>query len=229
MATYVLCHGGWAGGWQWKEVAGRLRAEGHEVYTPTFTGLGDRSHLLNRSIDLNTYIQDLVMVLRYEDLHDVTLVGYSMSGIVISGAAEQAPERIQRLVYLDAYLVEDGQSFADLVGPEIMGYVRGAAEAYGDGWLVPHNPPDADRRVPMPLAVCYTTIPQKNPLANQLPRTFIYCTRGGEDIGPLHIPIDMAAEKVQNLPNWKYVEIKSGHMPMWTEPEKLVEVLTANL
>ena len=105
MATYVLCQGGWAGGWQWREVATLLRAAGHEVYTPTFTGLGERVHLAHPEIDLHTHIEDILMVLHYEDLHGVILVGYSGSGPVISGVAEKAAERIGHLVYLDAFVL----------------------------------------------------------------------------------------------------------------------------
>ena len=94
MATYLLVHGGCAGGWQWRAVATRLRAAGHDVYTPTLTGLGERVHLANPAIDLETHIQDILMVLDYEDLHDVILVGYSYSGMMVTAMAERAPEFI---------------------------------------------------------------------------------------------------------------------------------------
>jgi pimeloyl-ACP methyl ester carboxylesterase len=100
MAKFVLCHGGWAGGWQWQGVASLLRAKGHEVFTPTFTGLGERVHLTNPDIDLNTYILDILMVLKFEDIRDGILLGYSISGPVITGVAEEAVERIAHLVYL---------------------------------------------------------------------------------------------------------------------------------
>ena len=116
MATFVLVHGGWAGGWQWREVAGLLRAAGHEVFTPTLTGLGERVHLANPDIGLDTHIQDILMVLEYEELRDVILVGYSYSGMVITGVAELAPERISQLIYLDAFVPQDGQSMLDNAG-----------------------------------------------------------------------------------------------------------------
>ena len=104
MATFVLVHGGWAGGWQWREVASLLRAAGHDVFTPTLTGLGERVHLASPDVGLDTHIQDILMVLEYEELRDVILVGYSYSGMVITGVAERAPERLAHLVYLDAYV-----------------------------------------------------------------------------------------------------------------------------
>ena len=127
MATFVLCHGGWAGGWQWREVASWVRSAGHAVFTPTFTGLGERVHLTSPEVDLNTYIQDIPMALKYEDLSEVILVGYSISGPVITGVAEKAVERIGHLVYLDAYVLADGQSVADQVGAEIMAGLEQAA------------------------------------------------------------------------------------------------------
>jgi pimeloyl-ACP methyl ester carboxylesterase len=225
MATYVLCHGGWTGGWQWREVATLLRHEGHTVFTPTFTGSGERSHLASPDIDLNTYIQDIVMVLKYEDLHDVILVGYSLSGLAITGAAEQAAERLSHLVYVDAYVLRDGESLADQLGPQIMAGLEQQAEQYGEGWRLPHDPPDADRRTDQPVGPVYTRLSLENPDAAGLPRTFIYCTEGAQDIGPLHGPIDEAAERAERSDDWRYRELDTGHMPMWTEPEKLVDLL----
>lgn len=225
MATYVLCQGGWAGGWQWREVAAMLRAAGHEVYTPTFTGLGERVHLANPDIDLHTHIEDILMVLHYEDLHDVILVGYSGSGPVISGVAEKAAERLGHLVYLDAFVLEDGESMADQLGSEIMSGLEAAAQQYGDGWQIPHDPPDADRRTPQPLKPIATRLTLQNSAAVALPRTFIYCTDGGQDIGPLHQPMTQAAAMAKNDNTWRYRELKTGHLPMCTMPRELTDLL----
>ncbi len=225
MAIFVLCHGGWVGGWQWQEVASLLRAAGHDVFTPTLTGLGERVHLAHPDIDLNTHIQDILMVLKYEDLRNVILVGYGISGVVISGVAEEAAERIGHLVYLDAYVLDDGQSVANQVGSEIMANLEQAAQLYGDGWRLPHDPPDADRRTDQPLKPILSHLEVKNPAAAALPRTFIYCTQGAQDIGPLHLPIAQAAENAKIDHSWRYRELKSGHMPMWTIPQDLVNLL----
>jgi pimeloyl-ACP methyl ester carboxylesterase len=225
MANFVLCHGGWVGGWQWREVAALLRAAGHEVFTPTFTGLGERSHLADPEIDLDTYIQDILMVLKYEDLRDVILVGYSLSGPVITGVAEEAPERIRHLVYLDAYVLVDGESMADQLGEQMMAGLEQVALNAGDGWRLPHNPPDADRRTDQSIKFLYNTARVNNPAASQIPRTFIYCTQSAQDIGPLHHTITLAAEKARGDNRWHYCELDTGHMPMWTVPQELANLL----
>jgi len=119
MATFVLVHGGGHGGWCYQKVARRLRAEGHEVHAPSLTGLADRSHLLAPGIDLDTHITDVVNLLRYEDLSDVILVGHSYGGMVITGIADRAADRVGRLVYLDAANPRNGQSLLDVAGPII--------------------------------------------------------------------------------------------------------------
>ena len=119
MATYVLVHGGGHGGWCYQRVARALRAEGHEVYTPTLSGLGERSHQVNAGIDLDTHVTDVTAVLHYEDLRDVILVGHSYGGMVVTGAADRAADRVGRLVYLDAATPADGQSLVDVAGPII--------------------------------------------------------------------------------------------------------------
>ena len=119
MATYVLVHGGGHGGWCYQRVARILRAAGHDVYTPTLTGLGERAHLLDDRVDLNRHIEDVVAVLRFEDLRDVILVGHSYGGMVITGIADRAADRVGKLVYLDAANPVNGQSLVDVSGPII--------------------------------------------------------------------------------------------------------------
>jgi len=119
VSTYVLVHGGAHGGWCYQRVARILRSSGHDVYTPTLTGLGERSHLLSADVDLDLHITDVVGVLHYEDLSDVILVGHSYGGMVITGIADRAPDRIGRLVYLDAANPVNGQSLVDVSGPII--------------------------------------------------------------------------------------------------------------
>ncbi|MGD0747225.1 MAG: alpha/beta hydrolase [Acidimicrobiales bacterium] len=119
MATYVLVHGGGHGGWCYQRVARLLRSAGHEVYTPTLTGLGERSHLLSADVDLDMHVTDVTAVLHYEDLHDVILVGHSYGGMVITGVADRASDRVGRLVYLDAANPVNGQSLRDVAGPVI--------------------------------------------------------------------------------------------------------------
>ena len=119
MATYVLVHGGGHGGWCYQRVARILRGSGHEVYAPTLSGLGERAHLLSKDVDLDLHVRDVVELLFYEDLRDVILVGHSYGGMVITGVADRAAERIGRLVYLDAANPVNGQSLVDVAGPII--------------------------------------------------------------------------------------------------------------
>ncbi len=129
MATYVLVHGACHGGWCWRRVAELLRAAGHEVFAPTLTGLGDRAHLAHRGIDLDTHIQDVAAVLTYEELREVVLVGHSYAGLVITGVAERAANRLAQLVYLDAAVPRDGEAGLDLFAPEEVAAMRAVKAA----------------------------------------------------------------------------------------------------
>jgi pimeloyl-ACP methyl ester carboxylesterase len=142
VATYVLVHGGGHGGWCYQRVARLLRAEGHEVYTPTLTGLGERAHLLDDRVDLDRHVADVAAVLRVEDLRDVILVGHSYGGMVITGAADREADRVGRLVYLDAATPVHGQSLVDVAGP-VINAVRPMGEVVDGIELVLLPAPDA--------------------------------------------------------------------------------------
>jgi len=131
MATFVLVHGSWAGSVVWRELAPRLRKAGHEVYAPTLTGIGARKHLLNREIDLDTHIQDVIGVMNDADLSDIVLVGNSYGGMVITGVADRVPKKVASLVYLDAFVPENGQSCISLLPSEAH-----LATVPGEDWLV---------------------------------------------------------------------------------------------
>jgi pimeloyl-ACP methyl ester carboxylesterase len=135
MTTFVLVHGSWAGSVVWRELAPRLRKAGHDVYAPTLTGIGARKHLLSREIDLNTHIQDVIGVIDDADLSDIVLVGNSYGGMVITGVADRAPEKVASLVYLDAFVPENGQSCLSLLPPGVS-----LATVPGKDWLVPPIP-----------------------------------------------------------------------------------------
>lgn len=140
MATFLLVPGAWLGGWCWRDVAANLRASGHTVLCPTLTGLGERAHLLSREIALETHVADIVGLSHYRDLCSVILIGHSYGGTVISAVAERVPDRIGRLVYLDASVPRDGESNNDVIGPTMAAQLRSLAVLGGDGWIVP--PPD---------------------------------------------------------------------------------------
>jgi pimeloyl-ACP methyl ester carboxylesterase len=230
MATFLICHGAWSAGWAWKKVRPLLRAAGHEVFTPTYSGLGERAHQSSRAISLDTHIADVLGVIECEDLKDIVLVGHSYGGMVATGVADRAPERIGRLVYLDAFVPENGQSLHDLVPDHHRALQLEGAAARGDGWLVPPNPSPPDtspedlawitpRRRGQPL----DTLTQKIVLTNAgpaPPRAYIYCTRAPpEDV------FGRFARQFRSVPGWTYFEIDASHSPNVTAPEALVRIL----
>ena len=134
MPIFVIVHGGFGGGWEWTPVAQLLRERGHTVFTPTLTGMGERSHL-GPQVGLSTHIEDVVAVLEFEDLHNVVLCGASYGGMPITGAADQASERIGLLIYIDALVPVNGQSGLDLLPEHFGALVRAAADEHGHGWI----------------------------------------------------------------------------------------------
>ncbi len=230
MATYVLVHGAWHGGWCWQRVTPLLRAAGHEVFTPTLTGLGERSHLAGPEIDLNTHIQDVVNVLEYEDLRKVILVGHSYGGMVITGVTERAADRLAHVVYLDAFVPQNGQALVDLVAPQFREGVQQQEQA-ADG-LLPSFPveqygifADADVRwvraklVPHPFKTLTTAVRLTNPAAAVLPRTYIYCNN------PAMGFFEAFAERTKAGKGWRYRELATGHDAMVTMPRELTGLL----
>ena len=190
MATFLICHGAWSAAWAWKKVRPLLRAAGHEVFTPTYTGLGERAHHASRAVNLETHIADVMGVIECEDLTDIVLVGHSYGGMVATGVADRAGPRVARLVYVDAFVPEHGQSLNDLL-PERARAQRQEATAQGDGWLVAPNPspPDtspedlawiAPRRRWQPAA-CFSQPIVLSGTHPAPPRTYVYCTRIGPD------------------------------------------------
>jgi pimeloyl-ACP methyl ester carboxylesterase len=143
MSTYVLVHGAWHGSWCWKRVRKALQSAGHEVFTPTLTGVGERSHLNSARVNLSTHIADVANLIRWEQLADVILCGHSYGGCVISGAADRVAHRIRALVYLDAFVLEDGEALIDLLPPAQVEAMRRPAQAEGDGWQIDPIPAEA--------------------------------------------------------------------------------------
>jgi pimeloyl-ACP methyl ester carboxylesterase len=222
-ATFVLVHGAWHGGWCWKKVAPLLRAAGHDVYTPTLSGLGERSHLLNRDIGLDTHIADIAAVLEYEDLHNVILVGHSYAGMVITGLADKSAGRIGHLVYLDAFLPENGKMGSDYgrkyppitetswhdpapVGPQAWGVTDEADVA----WM-------KARLSDMPRKCLLQPIQLGNEAARAIKGTFILCTKPSS--------FAESGERARQR-GYAYRELMSGgHDVMITQPKALVDAL----
>src|SRR5277367_2083239 len=143
MSTFVLVHGAWHGGWCWKRVRRALQALGHDVFTPTLTGVADREHLLSPQVNLETHITDVVNLIRWEELSDVVLCGHSYGGCVISGVADRIPDRIGALVYLDAFVLENGQSIHDILPAAMKNSQLEQAQTSGEAWKVPPIPAEA--------------------------------------------------------------------------------------
>ncbi|MBL8154628.1 MAG: alpha/beta hydrolase [Anaerolineae bacterium] len=236
MATFVLVHGGWHGGWCWKRVAPHLQAAGHVVYSPTLTGLGERSHLASPEINLSTHIQDILNVLIYEDLTDVVLVGHSYSGMVIAGVADRASERVTRLVYLDAFVPEDGQSLQDIFRPPYGEGVNLEALLV-DGWRLPYpflerpfgitSEADVqwvlDKITPQPVNTLLEPVHFTNGGAPAIPRTYIYLRSPGGQ--PPDTEFVWFAERARTQPGWTYHELVSGHDAMLIIPEAVAALL----
>ncbi len=230
MATFLICHGAWSGGWSWKKMRGPLADRGHALWTPTCTGLGERSHLADPRIDLETHVNDIMGVLEYEDLREVVLVGHSYGGMVATGVADRAPERVAHLVYLDAFVPEDGESVLDGQPPRVAEQMRQLVAAAGDGWRLPPRPlspdiapADADWLNPRRSAQPFATFTQGITLTGRsadIPRAYIYCRdKAGDD------PFRAVAERVRARPGWRYFELGSGHLPNITMPDRLAELL----
>lgn len=218
-APVVLVHGAWHAGWCWKKLLPRLRAAGREVFTPTLTGLGERVHLLNPSIDLNTHISDVVAMLEYEDLNGVVLVGHSYGGMVISGVAEKASARLSHLVFLDAFLPEDGKSLRDYAP---------VPPTREDGWRipVPGGPRDfgvtneddiawVQRRLGDQPLLTFTQPVALS--ADRIPRTYIQCTEA---------PFFAEAATRAKAKGYRYnALLTAGHDAMITQPKELAQIL----
>jgi pimeloyl-ACP methyl ester carboxylesterase len=225
----VLVHGAWHGGWCWARVEPPLRAAGHRVFSPTLTGVGERVHLAGPSVNLETHITDVVNVIEAEELKDVVLVGHSYAGMVITGVADRLPGRLRSIVYVDAFLPENGRSMIDYVAPARQPAMKKAGETAGYLDSLPINllgvrdPTDAawvQRRV---TRQPYPTFSQpirltRNALAT-LPRTYVYCS------DPPTGSFDQFAAKLRTDPGWKFHELKTGHDCMVTEPAALAKII----
>lgn len=228
--NFVLVHGGFHGGWCWRDVARALRARGHAVYTPTQTGCGERSHLLSKAITLDTFVDDIANVLQWEDLHDVVLVGHSFGGITITGVADRMPERLALLIYLDSAILENGQTMLELLGPKFGAERLEAAQGSGGVSVAP--PPAAvfgvidpaqARHVeahltPQPLGAYTSALKLAHPVTNRVPAIYVQCT------DPVYAGLQAARDWVQ-ANRMQRVEIATGHDAMITAPDLLTDLL----
>ena len=228
MATFLVAHGAWSAGWAWKKMRPLLRAKGHELVTPTPTGLGERAHLAGPGVDLETHIADIVGVLEAEDLREIILIGHSYGGMVATGVADRARDRISVLVYVDAFAPKDGDSVFSLT-PERRSTMTEAARQTGDGWklppsVMPADPSAADqawavpRRKPQPIKTFEQPLRLRHGELT-LPRHYIYCKRCRPDDG-FRRYYERAKQE-----GWGHHEIDASHNPHITAPEVLAALL----
>ncbi len=230
MSTFVLVHGAWHGSWCWKRVRSALEKRGHEVFTPTLTGVGERSHLLSPQVNLETHILDVVNLIRWEELSSVVLCGHSYGGMVVTGAADRVPERIGALVYLDAFVPENGQSLYDTLPAEARNAQLESARIHGDGWKVPPitaeqfgvNAKDAawmDRQCTAQPAATFTQSLRLSGGIDAMKNvTYIVATRYNES------PFGQFYERAKTK-GWKTLGLACGHDVMLDMPEELTAAL----
>jgi pimeloyl-ACP methyl ester carboxylesterase len=231
MTTFVLVHGAWHGGWCYKRVARLLRQAGHEVYTPTLTGLGERAHLISRTIDLGTHVQDIVGVLRCEELSDVVLCGHSYGGMVIAGVAEQIAVKIRSLIYLDAFVPETGKSVFDFLSAEQSEQMRTDAAQNGEGYKITPipaaafavNAEDAAWVDAMCVKQPMATFEQKLILSGRQVSKCVYILATGWTPSPFQ----QFGTRFKDDRSWQFVSITCGHEVMLDRPQELASALIA--
>jgi len=240
VATFVLVHPAWLGGWSWTKITRLLAARGHTVYTPTLTGLGERAHLASPQVGLGTHIEDIVNVLQFEDLDRVILAANSSGGAVVTAVADRVPERVRHLVYVDAFVPASGQRLVDLIPPDRRPAMELLAEQEGGGWLLPRFAPapweqfvptawqvtdQADlqwmlpRLRPTPLGHFTEAIQLRHPDGPQPRRTYVRCQRWP------NASFDRHAAHARSAPDWDYYQLDSSHLPQITDPDSLAAIL----
>jgi pimeloyl-ACP methyl ester carboxylesterase len=243
MATYVLVGGAWLGGWCWQPIARRLREEGHDAYPLTLTGLGERVHLASPEVNLDTHITDVVNLIEFENLHDVVLLGHSYAALVVTGAADRIPERISQVVYLDAGPFPSGLAFIDTYPPEARMHVESQVEELCDGWRLPMSPTDElaqqaslegldddqlrvmrSRAVAQPFGTYTQPLRLENSAREGLPKVGILCSFSLAQVQEM-IASGNPLSQAFTGPNWHFVELPTGHWPMFSRPEDLAAAL----
>lgn len=230
MTTFVLVHGGWSGAHGFRHVRRDLHAAGHEVFTPSLTGIGERVHLASPQVNLTTHIRDVVNQILYEDLDGIVLLGFSYGGFVVTGALEHVADRVRHLVYLDAFVPGDGDTALGLAA----GVGRSPMQV-GEDWLVPSPEREFDdpeeaawsapRRTPHPIGCFTEAVHLEKPLEDfPFTRTYIKATLDPPtDVGAAVFA--QAAERAKASPAWRYAEIETNHMVLSNRPRDVAALL----
>lgn len=243
MANFVLVPGFWLGGWAWRDVEKILREKGHEVYSVTLTGLGERVHLGSAETDLDTHVEDVVNVIKYNELENVYLAGHSYAGTVITQAADLIPERIAKLIYVDTAPLPDGAALMDFYSPEQLAKFEKSINENGDGWRLPlplredfddgKNLIDLTEEqlslieklaTPQPFNTARQRTSLKNPLRKDLPKLAVWCEDSSEEIREFLKDAPPLFDELRDE-KLEFVDLPTGHYPMFTRPKELAEIL----
>ena len=246
MATFVLVPGAWLGRWAWADVADRLRSDGHDVHPITLPGLAERAAEATPAIDLDAHVADLVRTIEERDMRDMSLVGHSYAGFVITGVADRVADRLAQLVYVDSGPIPDGMSMLDFFGPEIASSLRERVAEDGDGWRLPFPPLD---ELGPPAAIGdiddgtyerMRRLASPQPFATyEQPLRRVAGYEGGYEriaivAGGTGMTVDQLKEVARSgegpfsemaAPDWRFVDLPTGHWPMLTAPDRLASTL----
>ena len=228
---FLLIHGAWHGGWVWNEISEILRYQRYSVSTPTLTGLGEKKHLLSSKITIETFIEDVVNHIIFENLNNIILVGHSFAGSVISGVADRLKDRIQKLIYFDAMILIDGQKPFDITPKETVEQRIELAKKFGNNISIPAPSADAfgvfdikksllleEKLTPHPLSAFQSKLILKNQVGNGIPLSYIFCTK------PVYKSLESSREVVRKM-KWPIFELNAGHDAMLTHPKETLNLL----
>ena len=228
---FLLIHGAWHGGWVWNEISKILSYQGYSVSTPTLTGLGEKKHLLSSKITIDTFIEDVVNHIIFENLNNIILVGHSFAGSVISGVADKLKDRIQKLIYFDAVILKDGQKPFDIAPKELVKQRIELAKRFGNGISIPAPSADAfgvfdvkksllleEKLTPHPLSTYHSKLTIKNVIGNGIPLFYIFCN------DPVYKSLESSRKVVRKL-KWPIFELNAGHDAMLTHPKETLNLL----
>ena len=228
---FLLIHGAWHGGWVWNEISEILRYQRYSVSTPTLTGLGEKKHLLSSKITIETFIEDVVNHIVFENLNNIILVGHSFAGSVISGVADRLKDRIKKLIYFDAMILIDGQKPFDITPKETVEQRIELAKKFGNNISIPAPSADAfgvfdikksllleEKLTPHPLSAFQSKLVLKNEVGNGIPLSYIFCTK------PVYKSLESSREVVRKM-KWPIFELNAGHDAMLTHPKETLNLL----
>ena len=243
MANFMLVPGYWLGGWAWKNVTDALREKGHTVYPVTLTGLGERVHLGSAQTNLDTHVADVVNLIKFEELENVYLVGHSYGGIVINSVADQIPQKIAKLIFVDSAPLPDGVAHVDFYQPEELAAYEKKIKEHGDGWaLLPPSREEMDKNdewkdvlakdkkrieklaTPQPFNASRQKISLKNSARRKLPKVVILTTFTAAQAKEMIDSGNLLFQEMDD-PQIKLVELPTGHYPMFSRPAELTEIL----